>query len=113
MHKISITSASVQEQSFALYDMNLRLTLYYNKWLKGYQFDLFDLNNNVFITKMKGLTVGSPALIEFDLPFVLTLGDKSGYGLNAVSQTDFANRMALFIMTKEEYHETIRTSYTA
>lgn len=113
MYKIPITSEQIQEQSFYLYQMNLRLILYYNQILKGYQFDLFNLDLNEYITKMKGLSVGAPALIEFDLPFVLTLVDKSGRGINSVSPTDFANRLILYIMTKDEYREAIWQSDTA
>lgn len=113
MYKLQTTSEDVQEQSFSLYGMNLRLTIRYNLFLKGYQFDLFDLNNNDFIVQSKGLTIGSPALIDFDLPFVLSLSDKSGLNLNSINQSDFANRLELLIMTKEEYHETIRSGYTA
>lgn len=112
MYKLQITSSAVQEQSFTLYDMNLRLTLYYNSILRGYQFDLYNLNSNEYITKMKGLSVCSPSLIEFDLPFVLVLDDKSGLGVGCVSQDDFANRFNLLIMTKGEYREAIRESYT-
>lgn len=113
MYKLQTTSEDAQEQSFSLYGSNLRLTLRYNVFLKGYQFDLFDLNTNEFIVQSKGLTVGSPALIDFDVPFVLVLSDKSGLNLNSVNQSDFANRLELLIMTKDEYHEAIRSSYTA
>lgn len=113
MYTIQTTASSVQEQSFSLYDMSLRLTLYYNAVFKCYQFDLFDLDANDYITKMKGLSVGSPSLIEFNLPFVLVLDDKSSLGINSISQSDFAGRLELLIMTKEEYREAIRTSFTA
>lgn len=62
MYKLQITSDSVQEHSFTLYDMNLRLTLYYKSILRGYQFDLYNLNSDKYITKMKGLSVCSPSL---------------------------------------------------
>lgn len=112
MYRIQITSAAVQEQSFSLYEMNLRLTLYYNQLSRCYQFDLFDLDKNQFITQLKGLSVSSPALLEFNLPFVLVLKDKSELGIGSISQTDFANRFALLIMTREEYRETVRTRDT-
>jgi len=112
MYQIQTTSENIQEQSFSLYSMNIRLTLYYNNVLKGFQFDLYNLDSNDFITKMKGLSVGSPSLIEFNLPFVLVLYDKSGYGIGSINQQDFTNRFKLLIMTKEEYREAIRTSYS-
>ena len=116
MHIIQITSGytytldalDVIEQSFSLYDMNLRLTLRYNSVLRGYQFDLFDIDKNQYITRNKGLAVGSPSLIEFNLPFVLVLYDQSGEGINSISKDDFNNRMQLLIMTKEEYRASIR-----
>ncbi|MWN91165.1 hypothetical protein GQ597_10670 [Gilliamella sp. Pra-s65] len=110
MHIIQTTNDDILEQTLNLYDMNLRLTLRYNKFLKGYQFDLFDIDKNEFIVKNKGLVVNSPSLIEFNLPFVLVLEDKSGLEINATSKDDFNNRMQLLAMTKDEYREAIRAS---
>lgn len=110
MHTIQITSDDVLEQSLSLYDMNLRLTLRYNSILRGYQFDLFDIDKNKFITKNKGLSVGAPSLIEFNLPFVLVLKDKSGRGVNATSKEDFNSRMQIVIMEKGEWRASIRQS---
>jgi hypothetical protein len=103
----------VLEQSFSLYDMNLRLTLRYNAISTRYQFDLFDIDKDEYITKNKGLSVGSPSLIEFNLPFVMVLDDKSGLGINAISKDDLNNRMQLLIMTKEEYRASIRQGFRA
>lgn len=108
MYIIKTTNDDVLEQTIRLYDMNLRLTLRYNRVLIGYQFDLFDIDKNENITKNKGLSAMSPALIEFDLPFVLVLYDKSLLGINAISRCDLYNRMQLLIMTKEEYRAAIR-----
>ncbi|OCG10904.1 hypothetical protein A9G09_11790 [Gilliamella sp. wkB292] len=113
MHIIQTTNDDVLEQSFSLYDMNLRLTLRYNAISTGYQFDLFDINNDEYITKNKGLSVGSPSLIEFNLPFVFVLDDKLGLGINAISKDDLNNRMQLLIMDKEEYREAIRQGFRA
>lgn len=113
MHIIQTTNDDVLEQSFSLYDMNLRLTLRYNSMLTGYQFDLFDIDKDEYITKNKGISVGSPSLIEFNLPFVLVLDDKSGLGINAISKDDFNNRMQLLIMDKEEYRASIRQGFRA
>ena len=108
MYIIQTTNDDVLEQSFSLYDMNLRLTLRYNAISTGYQFDLFDIDKDEYITKNKGLSVGSPSLIEFNLPFVMVLDDKSRLGINAISKDDLNNRMQLLIMTKGEYREAIR-----
>lgn len=108
MHTIQITSDDVLEQSLSLYDMNFRITLRYNAILRGYQFDLFDIDKDEYITKNKGLSVGSPSLIEFNLPFVLVLKDKLGLGANSTSKADFNNRMQLMIMEKGEWRASIR-----
>lgn len=110
MYIIQTISDDVLEQSFSLYNMNLKLTLRYNAILRSYQFDLFDIDKNKFITKNKGLSVGSPSLIECNLPFVLVLKDKSGRGVNATSKEDFSNRMQIVIMSKEEFRASIRQS---
>ncbi|TSJ89214.1 hypothetical protein FPQ14_06810 [Gilliamella apicola] len=108
MHTIQTTSDDVLEQSLSLYDMNLRLTLRYNSFFRGYQFDLFDIDKDCYITKNKGLSVGSPSLIEFNLPFVLVLIDKSGRGVNSISKEDFNDRMQIVIMSKDEWRASIR-----
>lgn len=110
MHIILTTNDDVLEQTLNLFNMNLRLTLKYNAILRGYQFDLFDIDNDKYITRNKGLSVSSPSLSEFNLPFVLVLDDKSGLGHNATSKDDFNNRMQLLVMTKEEYRAAIRES---
>ena len=113
MYIIQTTSDDVLEQSFSLYDMNLKLTLRYNAILRGYQFDLFNIDKDEYITKNKGLSVGSPSLIEFNLPFVLVLKDKSGRGVNSISKEDFNNRLQLMIMSKEEFRASIRQGFRA
>ncbi len=110
MHIIQTTPDDVLEQSLSLYDMNLKLTLRYNAVLRGYQFDLFNIDKDEYITKNKGLSVGSPSLIEFNLPFVLVLKDKLGLGANSTSKTDFNNRMQLMVMEKGEWRASIRQS---
>ena len=113
MHTIQTTSDDVLEQTLSLYDMNLKLTLRYNSFLRGYQFDLFNIDKDEYITKNKGLSVGSPSLIEFNLPFVLVLKDKSGRGVNSISKEDFNNRLQLMIMSKEEFRASIRQGFRA
>ncbi len=113
MYIIKTTQDDILEQSFSLYNMNLRLTLRYNAILTGYQFDLFNIDNDEYITKNKGLSVSSPSLIEYNFPFVLVLIDKSTLGINAISQSDLNNRMQLLIMTKEEYRAAIRQGFRA
>lgn len=108
MHTIQITSDDVLEQTLSLYNMNLKLTLRYNSILRGYQFDLFDIDKNKFITKNRGLSVGSPSLIECNLPFVLILVDKSGRGVNAKSKEDFNSRMQIVIMEKGEWRASLK-----
>lgn len=110
MHIIQTTSDDVLEQTVSLFDMNFRITLRYNAILRGYQFDLFDIDKNKFITKNKGLSVGAPSLIECNLPFVLVLKDKSGRGVNATSKEDFSNRMQIVIMERGEWRASIRQS---
>ncbi|OTQ73802.1 MULTISPECIES: hypothetical protein [unclassified Gilliamella] len=108
MHIIQTTSDDVLEQTLSLFDMNLKLTLRYNSVLRGYQFDLFNIDKDCYITKNKGLSVGSPSLIEFNLPFVFVLDDKSGRGVNSISKEDFNNRMQIVIMSKDEWRESLR-----
>lgn len=108
MHIIQTTSDDVLEQTLSLFDMNLKLTLRYNAVLRGYQFDLFNIDKDEYITKNKGLSVGSPSLIEFNLPFVFVLDDKSGRGVNSTSKEDFNGRMQIVIMGKDEWRASIR-----
>lgn len=108
MHIIQTTSDDVLEQTLSLFDMNLKLTLRYNSVLRGYQFDLFNIDKDCYITKNKGLSVGSPSLIEFNLPFVFLLDDKSGRGVNSTSKEDFNGRMQIVIMGKDEWRESLR-----
>lgn len=107
IYEIPVSTQLIQEQLFNLFGMNLKLTLYYNKISKGWQFDLFDTDKNTVITQLQGLAVNAPALLEKNLPFVLVLSDKSHFGINAISQYELGERLLLYIVDKGLWHETI------
>ena len=107
IYKIAVSNEPIQEQLFTVFGMNLRLTLYYNRLSKGWQFDLFDANSNRMITQMQGLAVNAPSLIEKNLPFIFLLSDKSRFGINAITQNELGERLLLYIVDKGVWHETI------
>lgn len=110
IYEISVSNKPIQEQMFTLFDMNLRLTIYFNSVSKGWQFDLFDADKNKVITQRQGLAVNAPSLLEKDLPFILMLSDKSQFGINSISQNELGNRLLLYIVDKEAWREAIRTT---
>lgn len=110
IYEIPVSNKPIQEQMFTLFDMNLRLTIYFNSVSKGWQFDLFDADKNKVITQRQGLAVNAPSLWEKDLPFILMLSDKSQFGINSISQNELGNRLLLYIVDKEAWREAIRTT---
>lgn len=110
IYEIPVSSKPIQEQIFTLFDMNIRLTLYFNSVSKGWQFDLFDVDKNKVITQRQGLAVNAPSLLEKNLPFILMLSDKSQFGINSVSRNELGNRLRLYIVDKEVWREAIRTT---
>lgn len=110
IYEIPVSNKLIQEQMFTLFDMNLRLTIYFNSVSKGWQFDLFDADKNKVITQRQGLAVNAPSLLEKDLPFILMLSDKSQFGINSISQNELGNRLLLYIVDKEAWREAIRTT---
>ena len=110
IYEIPVSSKPIQEQIFTLFDMNIRLTLYFNSVSKGWQFDLFDADKNKVITQRQGLAVNAPSLLEKNLPFILMLSDKSQFGINSVSRNELGNRLRLYIIDKEVWSEAIRTT---
>lgn len=108
MFEIPVSTEETQEQSFDLFGMSVRLTLYFNRFLQGWQFDLYDTNKNKYITQREGLTVGAPSLIEKNLPFILTLIDQSGSGINSMSREELGSRLKLYAVDKEVWYEAIR-----
>lgn len=110
IYEIPVSSKPIQEQIFTLFDMNIRLTLYFNSVSKGWQFDLFDADKNKVITQRQGLAVNAPSLLEKNLPFILMLSDKSQFGINSVSQNELGNRLRLYLVDKEVWREAIRTT---
>lgn len=110
IYEIPVSSKPIQEQIFTLFDMNIRLTLYFNSVSKGWQFDLFDADKNRMITQRQGLAVNAPSLLEKNLPFILMLSDKSRFGINSVSQNELGNRLRLYVVDKEVWREAIRTT---
>ncbi|MCX2589731.1 hypothetical protein OQ435_16290 [Proteus penneri] len=110
IYEIPVSSKPIQEQIFTLFDMNIRLTLYFNSASKGWQFDLFDADKNKVITQRQGLAVNAPSLLEKNLPFIFMLSDKSQFGINSVSRNELGNRLRLYVMDKEVWREAIRTT---
>ncbi|OHY48218.1 hypothetical protein BBX45_11150 [Proteus mirabilis] len=110
IYEIPVSSKPIQEQIFTLFDMNIRLTLYFNSVSKGWQFDLFDADKNRMITQRQGLAVNAPSLLEKNLPFILMLSDKSQFGINSVSQNELGNRLRLYVVDKEVWREAIWTT---
>ncbi len=110
IYEIPVSSNPIQEQIFTLFDMNIRLTLYFNSVSKGWQFDLFDTDKNKVITQRQGLAVNAPSLLEKNLPFILMLSDKSQFGINSVSRKELGNRLRLYVIDKEVWREAIRTT---
>ncbi|WP_159262542.1 phage baseplate plug family protein [Proteus mirabilis] len=110
IYEIPVSSKPIQEQIFTLFDMNIRLTLYFNSVSKGWQFDLSDADKNRVIIQRQGLAVNAPSLLEKNLPFILMLSDKSQFGINSVSQNELGNRLRLYVVDKEVWREAIRTT---
>ncbi|NBM87774.1 hypothetical protein GWI73_16440 [Proteus sp. G2661] len=110
IYEMPVSSKPIQEQIFTLFDMNIRLTLYFNSVSKGWQFDLFDADKNKVITQRQGLAVNAPSLLEKNLPFILMLSDKSQFGINSVSRNELGNRLRLYVIDKEVWREAIRTT---
>lgn len=110
IYEIPVSAEEIQEQSFSIFGMNLRLTLYFNRISGGWQFDLLDTGRDRQITRMQGLTVNAPALLERRLPFVLMLSDGSGLGINSMRRSELGNRLMLYAIKTEVWREAIRTN---
>lgn len=95
MYEILVLTQDIQDQSFTLLGMRLKLTLRYNRVLRSFQFDLFDIEKNEYIVMNKGVSIGGKSLIENGLPFYFTLADRSGNDVAPISKTDFYNRISL------------------
>lgn len=107
-YEIPVSTEEIQEQSFEMSGLNVRLTLYFNRITQGWQFDLYDTNENRFITQMQGLAVNAPALLEKNIPFLLILSDGSGTGINSMRRGELGKRLTLYAVDKEEWREAIR-----
>lgn len=110
IYEIPVSTEEIQEQSFTLFNMNLRLTLYFNTISRGWQFDLLDTNTDQFIAQRYGLTVNSPALFTKNLPFIILMADGSGMGLSAVQRRELGSRLKVYFVDKGIWHEAIRTT---
>lgn len=113
IYEIPVSPDEIQEQSFSIFGMNLRLTLYFNRISNGWQFDLLNTNSGEQITRMQGLAVNAPALLERRLPFVLVLSDGSGLGINSMRRSELGNRLILYAIETEVWREAIRTNAAA
>ncbi|MDE9565888.1 hypothetical protein KKI93_17955 [Xenorhabdus bovienii] len=109
IYEIPVSTEEIQEQSFSLFDINLRFTLYFNPVSNGWQFDLLDTNTDEYIAQLYGLTVNSPALFTKNLPFIILMSDGSGLGINSVQRSELGNRLKVYFVDKEVWHEAIRT----
>lgn len=100
MYEILVLTQDIQEQLFTLLGMRLKLTLRYNRVLRSFQFDLFDVSKNEYIVRNKGVSIGGKSLIESGLPFYFTLVDRSGNDIAPINKSDFYNRISLMAVEK-------------
>ncbi|MGV8004335.1 hypothetical protein QPK14_20280 [Photorhabdus temperata subsp. temperata] len=110
IYEIPLSTEEIQEQSFTLFGMNLRLTLYFNPISNLWQFDLMNMNTDEYIAQSYGLAVNAPALITKSLPFVIMMVDGSSLGINSVMKNELGNRLKIYFVDKEVWHEAIRTT---
>lgn len=107
MYQIQVTSDPIQTQTFKLFDMNLKVTLYFNKTANSWDMDLFDNDKGTYITQRKGLSVLSPALIERRLPFVVTLYPRDNKGIQPQSKADLIEKFDIYFLTKSDFFDLI------
>ena len=93
MYLIPHTTNPLQTQNFTYADYDLTLTTRFNSIWGIWQFDLFDNNEQEYITQNEAFAVGSPALMQSSLPFVFVM-------LNDI--------LNVYILDKEEYRAAIR-----
>ncbi|MDC9606871.1 phage baseplate plug family protein [Xenorhabdus griffiniae] len=110
IYEIPVSTDEVQEQSFTLFEMNLKFTLYFNSISNGWQFDLLDTNSDYYIAQRYGMAVNSPVLFTKNLPFIILMSDGSGLGINSVRRNEMGKRLKIYFVDKEAWHEAIRTT---
>lgn len=93
MYLIPHTTDPLQTQNFTHEGYDLTLTTRWNSIFGIWQFDLFDNEQQEWITQCETFAVGSPALMQSSLPFVF------------VMLSDILN---VYIMDKDEYSAAIR-----
>ena len=108
MFLITTTKDVAQSQIFELFGKTLRFELKYNTVLSGWCFDLFDLDEDKYICQNYGLAVNAPCLLEMNYNFVVMMIDKSGLGINGVSNSEMGQRFLIYFMDKEDFYDAIR-----
>lgn len=93
MHLIPHTTEPLQTQNFVYDGYDLTLTTRFNSIWGIWQFDLFDNNEQEYITQSEAFAVSSPSLIQSRLPFIFIMLD------------DILN---VYILEKDEYRAAIR-----
>ena len=108
MYRIECGGEVSQSQIFELFGRNLRFELKYNTVLAGWGFDLYDLDEEVYICQNYGLAVNAPCLLEMNLDFVVMMLDKSELGINGMTSSEMGNRLSVYFLSKEDFYNAIR-----
>lgn len=112
-YEIPATSEPIQEQSFSLFGYNLRFKLRFNSVSALWNFDLFDINKNTYITQAAGLSIRSPVLLGKNFPFIVTMTDGSGLGFNSIMQNEMGKRLRVIFVEKSGWYETVWSTIQA
>lgn len=109
IYNIPLSPVVSQIQTFELLGHNLQLKVMYNVSVGGLTMDLFDTNLDEYVVQNYGLAVGCPSLVELNLDYVFVLIDRSPIGMNIVSVEELGDRIALAMVSKDEWFQTIRS----
>lgn len=113
MYLIKTTTDKIQTQNFSIFGKNIELTLKFNEVGLTWQYDLSDTDTGEIYATNKGLSVNAPSLINKNLPFVFILIDTSKNGINCVDISDLNDRLELYVLSKDEFKNTIKEIYKA
>ena len=102
MIKIPVDSHPYQEQTFAIGEDRLRLTLRYNSIGDQWSMDVYDVQRERYDAQGLAIVVGIPMMWRANVDYFFWANDLSAVGLDPMGGNDMGNRVELLCGLKSE-----------
>ena len=105
LHKIQVSNAPNQEQSFDFASIKIKLTLRFNSIGRHWVMDVFEPVAQRKVCSGLSLVAGVPLLMRNTVPYFFYLDDESSADLDPMTLDDLLTRCRLYVGLKRDIQQ--------